>query len=91
MLDNNHPMLQVPDDQPWWFQGARWAVASVDHMRARMREVLSNPEVAAIKGRRARERMVSKYSPDALAFILSKEFARVKDDIRCAMRQRVRG
>jgi hypothetical protein len=74
--------MQVPEGNPWWFMGAKWAVASVDHLRLRLREMVTHPDVAAAKGRRARERMATKYSPDALGFILAKEFQRLKDMLR---------
>lgn len=165
-----HPLCsaQVPNDQPWWFRGAQWADASVDHLRQVgqsagreeerngdgvgkgaavccgcwapaadvpaingpfasscctmcgfaqpspstahpavpcrpspptnhpspsppasrihaqvLREVQADPAKAALKGRRARERMATQYSPEALGRLIAKELVRLKGLLRC--------
>eukprot|EP00798_Chlamydomonas_sp_ICE-L_P030661 gene30661-35677_t len=66
-------LSEVPDDQPWWFQGARWADVDRDHLSEVMRHVVNNQAEAKQKGVLARQRMVEKYSPSALGFIIAKE------------------
>ena len=48
-------------------QGHNWAEPSVTHLRALMRHVVTNPDEARARGRAARERMLTRFSPDALA------------------------
>jgi hypothetical protein len=74
--------MQVPASNLWWFMGAKWAVANVDHLRQRLREMVSHSDVAAEKGRRARERMVAKYSPDQVGYLLAAEFQRVRKSLQ---------
>lgn len=45
----------------------RWAEPSVPHLKQLMRRVFERREEAALRGKAARERMVSQYSPEALA------------------------
>jgi hypothetical protein len=73
--------MQVPAGNPWWFMGARWAVANVNHLRQRLREMITHSDVAADKGRRARERMVANYSPDQVGLSVAKEFQRIKSSL----------
>lgn len=49
-----------------------------------MRQVFSDPAEAKKRGRAARERMVSQYSPEAVAVKVMDEVNRVKDKIRWA-------
>jgi hypothetical protein len=44
---------------------------------------MSEPEVAAAKGRRARERMVSLYSPEVLGRTIAAEYDRIRQMLRC--------
>ena len=47
--------------------GHNWAEPSVAHLRQLMRQVYEHREEAKERGGAARQRMVSEYSPDALA------------------------
>ncbi|GFH12556.1 uncharacterized protein HaLaN_08268, partial [Haematococcus lacustris] len=78
----NYTLQTVPDDQPWWFQGAKWAVASSSHLRQRMREVMSDRRTAAAKGKRARQRMVKLYSPEAVGRLIAAEHKRLTQLLR---------
>ncbi|KAL6764678.1 hypothetical protein V8C86DRAFT_1361810 [Haematococcus lacustris] len=78
----NYTLQTVPDDQPWWFQGAKWAVASSSHLRQRMREVMSDRRTAAAKGKRARQRMVKLYSPEAVGRLIAAEHDRLTQLLR---------
>ena len=78
----NYSLSSVPDDQPWWFRGARWADASVDHLRSVMRHVYEHPEEAAIKGQRARQLMSDLYSPEAVGRVVASEVERIKRMLR---------
>lgn len=62
----------------WWFRGLRWAQPSVKHLRQLMRRVYNNREEAAAKGAAARALMVEKYSAEAIAANLVREFKRIE-------------
>jgi hypothetical protein len=47
-----------------------------------MRQVVSDPAEAKNRGRAARERMVSQYSPEAVAVKIMEEVNRVKEKLR---------
>lgn len=47
-----------------------------------MRQVVSDPAEAKKRGRAARERMVSQYSPEAVAVKIMAEVNRIKDKLR---------
>eukprot|EP00955_Chlamydomonas_euryale_P032268 338390-Chlamydomonas_euryale.AAC.1 len=68
----------VPDDQPWWFRGTRWADVDVDHLRERMRHVYEHPEEAAERGRAARRLMDEVYSPAAVGAAVAAEVERTR-------------
>lgn len=70
--------IQGGSDIVWWFRGQKWAQPSVKHLRQLMRRVYENREEAAAKGAAARALMVEKYSPEAIADILVKEFERIE-------------
>lgn len=53
------------------FKGHLWAEPSVDKLRVLMRCVVSAPEEAKTKGRRAREDMIGKFSPEIVAGIVT--------------------
>ncbi|KAJ9534502.1 hypothetical protein QJQ45_022145 [Haematococcus lacustris] len=78
----DYTLEEVPDDQPWWFLGAKWAVASTSHLRQRMREVMSDRRTAAAKGKRARQRMVKLYSPEAVGRLIAAEHERLTQLLR---------
>lgn len=53
------------------FRGHLWAEPSVDRLRFFMRHVMRNPEEGESKGRKAREDMIGKYSPEIVAGIVT--------------------
>ncbi|KAF7147116.1 hypothetical protein RHSIM_Rhsim03G0096200 [Rhododendron simsii] len=53
------------------FKGHLWAQPSVDRLRVLMRRVVSTPEEAKAKGRRAREDMISRFSLEIVAGIVT--------------------
>ena len=63
----------IPADGP-----LNWAQPSVAHLRGLMRSVVEGRKEAKAKGRAARERMVARYSPDAIADVLLREWRRVE-------------
>jgi glycosyltransferase involved in cell wall biosynthesis len=70
--------VQAQADSEWWFRGLRWAQPSVKELRKLMRHVYENREEAAAKGAAARQRMVEKYSPPAIAEAVLKEVQRIE-------------
>ncbi|XP_074304197.1 uncharacterized protein LOC141638918 [Silene latifolia] len=54
------------------FAGHLWAEPSVHKLQGLMRHIIINYEEARVKGRLAREDMISKYSPNRVADIVSK-------------------
>ncbi|KAK9691556.1 hypothetical protein RND81_09G204200 [Saponaria officinalis] len=54
------------------FKGHLWAEPSVQKLQGLMRHVMNNPEEAREKGKRAREDMISKFSPNSVAGIVNK-------------------
>lgn len=77
-----YSLSDVPDDQPWWFKGARWADADVGHLRQLMRRVYENRGEARRKGAAARELMHAMYSPAAVGRVLGAEVGRLRAAIR---------
>ncbi|KAK9122887.1 hypothetical protein Sjap_012489 [Stephania japonica] len=61
------------------FKGHRWAEPSVDELRMLMRHVMSIPEDGREKGRRAREDMIRKYSPNVVAAIVLDHITKIFD------------
>ena len=53
------------------FIGHLWAEPSVDKLQVLMRHVMSNVEEAKAKGKRAREDMIRRFSPDIVAEIVT--------------------
>ncbi len=78
----SYTLADVGDTDTFWFRNSRWAYPNVAHVRERMREVVANPEAAAAKGKRGRERMIAQYSPDVVTRLLLDEFDRISDIIR---------
>ncbi|KAL6989199.1 hypothetical protein U1Q18_014952 [Sarracenia purpurea var. burkii] len=71
--ENSYPLpmeglSEVPEGP---FRGHLWAEPSVDRLRVLMRRVMSHPEEAKVKGRRAREDMISRFSPEIVAGIVT--------------------
>ncbi|GAB4855189.1 hypothetical protein Ancab_023815 [Ancistrocladus abbreviatus] len=62
------------------FKGHLWAEPSVGRLRALMRHVMNNPKEAKAKGRRAREDMISRFSPRIVAEIVSDRIRRILND-----------
>ncbi|GFS46076.1 UDP-Glycosyltransferase superfamily protein [Actinidia rufa] len=53
------------------FKGHLWAEPSADKLQGLMRRVISDPEEAKAKGRRAREDMINRFSPKIVAGIVT--------------------
>ncbi|XP_034704134.1 uncharacterized protein LOC117928349, partial [Vitis riparia] len=53
------------------FRGHLWAEPGVDQLGVLMRHVVSNPEEARGKGRKARKDMISRFSPEIVAGIVT--------------------
>ncbi|KAF5742498.1 hypothetical protein HS088_TW09G00547 [Tripterygium wilfordii] len=53
------------------FEGHLWAEPSVDKLQILMRHVMTNIEEAKAKGRRAREDMVRRFSPEIIAGVVA--------------------
>eukprot|EP00798_Chlamydomonas_sp_ICE-L_P022388 gene22388-29495_t len=71
-------LLQIPNLPSWgWFRGQVWSQPCVAHMKELMRHVVENPDKARMKGEKARERMIERYSPDVIARTLVKEIHRI--------------
>ena len=60
------------------FKNHRWAEPSVGSLRAAMRAVVEEPDVAELKGKRARQTMVEKYAPGRLADIVEGHLRRIE-------------
>jgi hypothetical protein len=50
---------------------------SISHLRSLMRHVVTHQEEARSRGRAARQRMIDKYSPDAIGPLVAQELRRV--------------
>ncbi|KAL6643339.1 hypothetical protein ACP70R_019004 [Stipagrostis hirtigluma subsp. patula] len=59
------------------FMGHLCAEPSVDHLRALMRHVVGNREEAKSKGRKAREDMIRRFSPEIVAKIVAEQIQQV--------------
>jgi glycosyltransferase involved in cell wall biosynthesis len=70
--------VQAQSDSEYWFRGLKWAQPSVKELRKLMRHVYENRAEAAAKGAAARQRMVEKYSPPAIAEAVVKELQRIE-------------
>ena len=47
-------------------KGLQWAEPDLDHAAERLRSILDNPDAAAVKGKKAAERMAKDWSPEAI-------------------------
>ncbi|GMG99496.1 hypothetical protein Nepgr_001336 [Nepenthes gracilis] len=67
--DNGYPLpiAKMSEVMEGPFKGHLWAEPSVERLQALMRHVMSNAEEAKAKGRRAREDMISQFSPEIVA------------------------
>ncbi|PQM33386.1 uncharacterized protein Pyn_20504 [Prunus yedoensis var. nudiflora] len=54
------------------FTGHHWAEPSVSKLRVLMRHVMNNVEEAKVKGEKAREDMITRFSPEIVANIVTK-------------------
>ncbi|KAM1807464.1 hypothetical protein ACFX11_030466 [Malus domestica] len=54
------------------FRGHLWAEPSVSKLRVLMRRVVNNVEEAKVKGKKAREDMIKRFSPEIVADIVTK-------------------
>ncbi|KAL5735209.1 hypothetical protein ACOSP7_033070 [Xanthoceras sorbifolium] len=61
------------------FKGHLWAEPSVDKLQALMRRVMSNIEEAKAKGKKAREDMIRRFSPEIVAGIVADHINNVLD------------
>ncbi|EXB39590.1 hypothetical protein L484_012598 [Morus notabilis] len=59
------------------FRGHLWAEPSVGKLRVLMRRVMNNIEEAKARGKKAREDMIRKYSPDIVANILTDHIQKI--------------
>ena len=79
--DNSYPVAVEPDLVPLppdsHFATHMWSQPSVGHLRARMREVASDPEAASSKGTRARHWVSTRFSPVAVARAVVEELGRI--------------
>ncbi|XP_023542823.1 uncharacterized protein LOC111802622 [Cucurbita pepo subsp. pepo] len=63
------------------FKGHLWAEPSISKLRVLMREVMTNVDEAKVKGRRAREDMVRRFSPDVVAEIVHRHIQRIFHEV----------
>jgi len=82
--DNSFPlrhdsMQPIPEGA---FAGHLMAEPSVVHLRQLMTEVVSNPDAAAKKGRKAREDMVSRFHPQRLARYVAAHIDRISQTVQ---------
>ncbi|HVK59615.1 MAG TPA: glycosyltransferase, partial [Candidatus Kapabacteria bacterium] len=66
------------ESELWYYQGHRWARASVPHLRSLMRRVISRREERFRKGARARADMVARFSREAVAELIVKRFLEIQ-------------
>ncbi|RLN63361.1 hypothetical protein BBJ29_002115 [Phytophthora kernoviae] len=59
------------------FRGHKWADPSVEHLKELMLRVKKHPEEAVSKGKRAREDMVAKYSPEIIGAVVFEHITRI--------------
>jgi glycosyltransferase involved in cell wall biosynthesis len=78
------PYELVPVPTEWWAHapGAMWAQPDVAAAAEAMRQVYDHPESAGVVGVRARERILSRYSPERTAELVQERFASARARIR---------
>ena len=83
----NFTLQDIPRSKniPWWFWSAKWAVVDVDDLRRAMREAYEQPELTREKGRAARKRMETLYSPAAVSKVVARELERIRAGIKSGL------
>ncbi|MDB6031237.1 MAG: hypothetical protein JWM16_1575, partial [Verrucomicrobiales bacterium] len=68
----NYELVEAKYLEPelYHYRGHRWANPSESHLRATMRKVVENPELAQEKGAKARAHMLQHYSREAVASLV---------------------
>lgn len=77
--ENSYPLPvdEMSEVKEGPFKGHLWAEPSVDKLRVLMRHVMSNPEEARDKGRKAREDMIRRFSPEIVAGIVVDQIEKI--------------
>ncbi|KAL6764112.1 hypothetical protein V8C86DRAFT_2482499 [Haematococcus lacustris] len=70
-------LVPVPEGEPFWFAGSRWAEPDVTSLQVLMGTVVDNPAEAQRRGQAARQRMLHRYSPAVVAGQLWAHFQRI--------------
>ncbi|KAL6284588.1 hypothetical protein ACE6H2_015517 [Prunus campanulata] len=72
--ENSYPLPvdRMSDIMEGPFTGHHWAEPSVSKLRVLMRHVMNNVEEAKVKGEKAREDMITRFSPEIVANIVTK-------------------
>ncbi|KAK9156843.1 hypothetical protein Scep_003417 [Stephania cephalantha] len=80
-MENSYPLPvdEMSEVMEGPFKGHRWAEPSADELRVLMRRVMSNPEEGREKGRKAREDMIRRFSPDVVAAIVHDHITKIFD------------
>ncbi|KAA0034642.1 group 1 family glycosyltransferase [Cucumis melo var. makuwa] len=77
--ENSYPLpverMSEVKEEP--FKGHMWAEPSISKLQVLMREVTINVEEAKDKGRRAREDMINRFSPDIVADIVHRQIENI--------------
>ncbi|XAR53531.1 Starch synthase [Bertholletia excelsa] len=77
--ENSYPLpvevLSEVSEGP--FKGHLWAEPSIDKLQVLLRDVMINREEAKAKGRKARADMISRFSPDIVARIVTGHFEEI--------------
>lgn len=78
--ENSYPLnIEGMDEiESGAFKSHKWARPSVTHLRQLMRYVFENQQEARLKGKKAREDMIRKYSPEVLAEQVLRHLERVQ-------------
>lgn len=71
------PVERMSEVKEGPFEGHLWAEPSISKLQVLMREVTTNVDEAKAKGRRAREDMVSRFSPDIVADIVHSQIQNI--------------
>ncbi|KAH0745548.1 hypothetical protein KY285_007205 [Solanum tuberosum] len=79
--DNSYPLLvdSMSEVTEGPFKGHLWAEPSVNKLQMLMRHVMRNHEEAKARGKRARDDMMSRFSPEVVAGIVSDHIERIID------------
>nr|XP_027111277.1 uncharacterized protein LOC113730640 [Coffea arabica] len=81
--DNSYPLPveRMSEVKEGPFKGHLWAEPSVQLLQVLMRHVITNPEKAKAKGMQAREDMISRFSPDIVARIVTESIQQIVDNV----------